>query len=146
MEHYVIDLPKERLFRQFFQNGGEMDGYIYAQEGEGIGSLFGNLFKKVMPFATKALKGVVGIAKPYAKQVAAELAQEAGKDVIKTLNHKIIYTPENPKKRKRRYESDTDSDLETESDSDLESDIESDLESDLESDSDIESDSDNEIL
>jgi len=107
MEHYVIDLPKERLFRQFFQHGGEMDGYIYTQEGEGIGSLFGNLFKKVLPFATKAIKGAVGIAKPFAKQALTEITQEAGKEVIKSLGPKRKkYTPrkkgsKNSQKRRR---------------------------------------------
>ena len=109
MERYVVDNAKERLFRNFFQTGGDMDGYIYTQEGEGIGSFFGNLFNKVLPLATKAIKGAAGIAKPFAKQALTEIAQEAGKEVIKTLApNRKKYTPrnkgsENPKKRARRF-------------------------------------------
>ena len=85
MEHYVIDNSKERQFRQFFQSGGEMDGHIYSQEGEGIGSFFGNLFKKVLPFATKAIKGATGIAKPHIKQAVSEITEGASKEIIKSL-------------------------------------------------------------
>ena len=67
MERYVVDNKRERMFRKFFQIGGDMDGYIYTQEGEGIGSFFGNLLKKVLPLATKAIKGAAHIAAPHLK-------------------------------------------------------------------------------
>ena len=88
MERYVVDNKRERMFRKFFQMGGEMDGYIYTQEGEGIGSFFGNLLKKVLPLATKAIKGAAHIAAPHLKEAATELAGEASKSLIRTINNK----------------------------------------------------------
>ena len=90
MERYVVDNKRERMFRKFFQMGGEMDGYIYTQEGEGIGSFFGNLLKK----------GAAHIAAPHLKEAATELAGEATKSIIHRINNKK--RPEsNPRKRRR---------------------------------------------
>ena len=100
MERYVVDGRKERMFRKFFQMGGEMDGYIYTQEGEGIGSLFGNLLKKVLPLATKAIKGAAHIAAPHLKEAATELAGEASKSLIRKINNKKELES-NPRKRRR---------------------------------------------
>ena len=107
MERYVVDSKKERMFRNFFQMGGEMDGYIYTQEGEGIGSFFGNLFKKVLPVATKAIKGAAHIAAPHLKEAATELAGEASKSLIRKINNNKkrqtrITDKFNPRKRRRR--------------------------------------------
>ena len=100
MERYVVDRRRERMFRNFFQMGGEMDGYIYTQEGEGIGSFFGNLLKKVLPLATKAIKGAAHIAAPHLKEAATELAGEASKSLIRTINNKTE-RQYNPRKRRR---------------------------------------------
>ena len=100
MERYVVDNKRERMFRKFFQMGGEMDGYIYTQEGEGIGSFFGNLLKKVLPLATKAIKGAAHIAAPHLKEAATELAGEASKSLIRTINNKTE-RQYNPRKRRR---------------------------------------------
>ena len=100
MERYIIDNKSERMFRNFFQMGGEMDGYIYTQEGEGIGSFFGNLLKKVLPLATKAIKGAAHIAAPHLKEAATELAGEASKSLIRTINNKKE-RQYNPRKRRR---------------------------------------------
>ena len=107
MERYVIDNNKEQAYRKFFQTGGGMDGYIYTQEGEGIGSLFGNLFQKVLPFVTKAIKGAAGIAGPHLKHAATEITSEAGKSLIRKLNNNNHTRSNNKKKlsfnqRKRR--------------------------------------------
>ena len=100
MERYVVDRRRERMFRNFFQMGGEMDGYIYTQEGEGIGSFFGNLLKKVLPLATKAIKGAAHIAAPHLKEAATELAGEASKSLIRTINNNTE-RQYNPRKRRR---------------------------------------------
>ena len=89
MERYIIDNKSESMFRNFFQMGGEMDGYIYTQEGEGIGSFFGNLFRKVLPLATKGIKAAANMAAPHIKQAAKEIASEAGKGVIRTIENKL---------------------------------------------------------
>jgi hypothetical protein len=93
MERYVVDNDRERVYRKFFQTGGEIDGYIYNQEGEGIGSLFGNLFKKVLPFVTKAIKGAATIAGPHLKQAATEITGEASKSFIRSINNRKRKAP-----------------------------------------------------
>ena len=100
MERYVVDGRRERMFRKFFQMGGEMDGYIYTQEGEGIGSFFGTLLKKVLPLATKAIKGAAHIAAPHLKEAATELAGEASKSLIRKINNKKQLET-NSRKRRR---------------------------------------------
>jgi len=100
MERYVVDSRRERMFRKFFQMGGEMDGYIYTQEGEGIGSFFGTLLKKVLPLATKAIKGAAHIAAPHLKEAATELAGEASKSLIRKINNKKQLET-NSRKRRR---------------------------------------------
>ena len=100
MERYILDKKSEQIFRQCFQMGGDMDGYIYTQEGEGIGSFFGNLFKKVIPLATKAIKGIASAAKPHLQNAAKDIVGKASKRLIE----KIIPTEEDdqrPKKRQR---------------------------------------------
>ena len=89
MERYIIDSKSERMFRNFFQMGGEMDGYIYTQEGEGIGSFFGNLLRKVLPLATKGIKAAANMAAPHIKQAAKEIASDAGRGVIRTIENKL---------------------------------------------------------
>ena len=100
MERYVVDGRRERMFRKFFQMGGEMDGYIYTQEGEGIGSFFGTLLKKVLPLAAKAINGAAHIAAPHLKEAATELAGEASKSLIRKINNKKELET-NPRKRRR---------------------------------------------
>ena len=108
MERYVINNDRERVYRKFFQMGGEMDGYIYNQEGEGIGSLFGNVIKKVLPFVTKAIKGAAHITAPHLKQAAKEITGEATKSLLQSIDHRATYSPRhsekdfNRKKRRRR--------------------------------------------
>ena len=60
--------------------GGDMDGYIYTQEGEGIGSFFGNLFRKVLPLATKAIQGIASAAKPHLQNAAKDIVGQASKN------------------------------------------------------------------
>ena len=56
--------------------GGDMDRYIYGtMTGEGLGSLFGSIFRKAVPMVSKAIKGAATVAKPH--------LVKAGKDLIK---------------------------------------------------------------
>ena len=103
MERYILDKKSERIFRQCFQMGGDMDGYIYTQEGEVIGSFFGNLFKRVIPLATKAIKGIASAAKPHLQNAAKDIVVQASKQLIE----KITPTEEEeedqpPRKRQKR--------------------------------------------
>ena len=64
----------------------EMDRYIYGQEGEEIGSFFGALLRRVIPFASKAIKGAVQVAKPHLKEIGTELIKAGGKEVIEKIS------------------------------------------------------------
>ena len=79
MERYILNNRSEQIFRRFFQMGGDMDGYIYSQEGEGIGSFFGNLIRRVIPLATKAIKGIASAAKPHLQNAAKDIVGQASK-------------------------------------------------------------------
>ena len=100
MERYIPNNESKQLFRQYFQVGGDMDGYIYTQEGEGIGSFFGNLFRKVLPLATKAIKGIAGAAKPHIQNAARDIVGQASRKLIE----KIIPDEEAQPPRKRSRE------------------------------------------
>ena len=106
MERYIVNNRSEQMFRRFFQMGGDMDGYIYSQEGEGIGSFFGNLIRRVIPLATKAIKGIAGVAKPHLQSAAKDLVNHATKKLIRTIvpNEETEETQQhsNPRKRRRK--------------------------------------------
>ena len=76
-----------------------MDGYIYTQEGEGIGSFFGNLFRKVLPLATKAIKGIASAAKPHLQNAAKDIVGQASKKLIE----KIVPAEEEDQPPKKRH-------------------------------------------
>ena len=59
------------------QGRGDIDRYIY-QDGAGIGSMLGNLFKKAVPMIIPAIKGA---AKGAAKIIKPH-AIKAGKDLL----------------------------------------------------------------
>lgn len=63
------------------QKGGsmEMDRYIYAMEGEGLGNFFGSLLKQAVPLITTAIKGATKAAKPIAVSVGNELISAGAK-------------------------------------------------------------------
>jgi len=75
-------------FHAINQKGGDIDRYIY-QEGAGLASLFGNLFRKSIPLLGKAIKGAAHIAKPHAKAAARELANSAIKQTTKEIEKAI---------------------------------------------------------
>ena len=85
--------------------GGDMDGYIYTQEGEGIGSFFGNLFRKVLPLATKAIKGIASAAKPHLQNAAKDIVGQASKKLIERIVPNEVEEVEEdqpPRKRRKR--------------------------------------------
>ena len=64
------------------QGRGDIDRYIY-QEGEGLGSFFGNLFKKVVPLILPSIKGAtkgaLNIIKPHAIKAGKDLVSAGAK-------------------------------------------------------------------
>lgn len=96
MEVYDPSSLKRVAYVSINQNGSgsEIDRYIYNQNGEGLGSFFGNVMKKAIPFLGKAIKGGWNVAKPH--------LTAAGKDLIVAGAKKGIETISSPKKRRAR--------------------------------------------
>ena len=96
METFNDSKLRATAYRSISQSGKgmEMDRYIYSQQGEGIGSFFGNLFKSAQPMLGKAIKGAAKLIEPHAKAAAQDLVKAGVKRVNKQLSHQ-------PHKRKR---------------------------------------------
>ena len=84
-------------------SGYDRDGYyFYSQEGEGIGSFFGNLFKSAVPILGRAIKGTVAISKPHLKKAASEVVAAGSKRLLNKISGDIVKSVEKPKKKRRR--------------------------------------------
>lgn len=84
-------------------SGYDKDGYYYySQEGEGIGSFFGNLFKSALPVISRGIKGAISISKPHLKKAAADIVSTGSKRVLNKISGDIVKTIERPKKKRRR--------------------------------------------
>ena len=72
------------------QGHGDIDRYIY-QDGAGIGSFFGNLFKKVVPMLLPSIKGAakgaVNIIKPHAIKAGKDLVSAGAKRGFEELTN-----------------------------------------------------------
>lgn len=85
-------------------SGLEMDRYIYSnQDGEGIGEFFGNLARTAIPLLGKAIKGVVGIAKPHLKRAASDIITTGSKRAVEKLSTDILHKPHSPKAKRRKW-------------------------------------------
>ena len=100
METFDASKLNALAFEAINQKGnGDIDRYIY-QDGQGLGSFFGSLFKRAIPLLGKTIKGAARIAKPYAKAAATELADSAIKETSKQIE-KAIHREH---KKRRNYE------------------------------------------
>ena len=72
------------------QGRGDIDRYIY-QDGEGIASFFGNLFKKAVPMIFPAIKGAAkgaaNIIKPHAIKAGKDLLSAGAKRGFEELTN-----------------------------------------------------------
>ena len=84
---------------------GVMDQYIYSQDGEGIASFFGNLFRSAIPLFGKAIKGAAQVAKPHLQRAAADIVTTGSKralDQIATdIKRKISNSQSQPTPRRK---------------------------------------------
>ena len=78
------------------------DGYYIYQEGEGLGSMLGQLLRRAVPILKSGIKGAVNIAKPHLKNAASDLVKSGSKKVIEKLSSEVINSLGNKRKRKRR--------------------------------------------
>ena len=89
------------------QNGaGAMDQYIYSQDGEGIASFFGNLFRSAIPLFGRAIKGAVQVAKPHLQRAATDIVTTGSKRVLDQIagdiKRKIPNSQPSPRRKHRR--------------------------------------------
>ena len=99
MEVYRPTNPNS--YRQIIQQGsGEIDRYIYNQEGEGIGSFFGNLFRSSIPVISRAIKGGVKLAKPHLHRAAADIITTGSKRLINKISDNSV-----PKRKYKKIRS-----------------------------------------
>ena len=90
----VYKPSNQTSYRAVIQLGsGHIDRYIF-QEGEGIASFFGNLFKSSVPIISRAIKGTARIVKPHLKKAVADIVTTGAKRILdktsdtKTHTHK----------------------------------------------------------
>lgn len=88
------------------QKGGsmEMDRYIYTMEGEGLGNIFGSVFKQAVPLITSAIKGASKAAKPLAISVGNELVAAGAKRGAQELTRIAHKKHEKGKKVKKTWQ------------------------------------------
>ena len=84
-------------------SGLDMDRYIYSQNGEGIGSFLGNIFRFVSPILGKAIKGTVNIAKPHLKRAATDVLTSGGKHILQKLSRENSDNSTPPPQKRPRY-------------------------------------------
>ena len=91
MEVFRPDKYKVNLYDStIVQSGaGGIDRYIYSQDGEGIASFFGNLFRNVSPMIGEAIKGATRIAKPHLKRAAADIVTAGSERALDKISGDI---------------------------------------------------------
>ena len=98
MEVYKPSNPA--LYRSIIQQhgSGHIDRYIFSQDGEGIASFFGNLFKSSVPIISRAIKGTARIVKPHAQQAIADIVKTGSKRFL----DKIVDSEHQSHKKRRK--------------------------------------------
>lgn len=106
MEVYSPSAAELRNYRRIMMQHGsgyDSDGYyIYSQEGEGIGSFLGSLFKSAIPVISRTIKAGSRIAAPHLKKAAADVVTAGSKRIADKLSGEIVTTIQKPKKRRRK--------------------------------------------
>ena len=107
MEQFNADRLKSLAFQSIIQQGkgSELDRYIY-QQGSGLGSFFGGLFRHALPFIGKAIKGIGRVAKPHLIAAGKDLVNEGAKRGVEELtklgkrkkNRKTVHSEHTTKK------------------------------------------------
>ena len=106
MEVYSPSANDVRAYRHIMlQHGSGYDNdgyYVYSQEGEGIGSFLGSLFKSAIPVISRTIKAGAKIAAPHLKRAAVDVASAGTKRITEKLSGEIAQSIIKPRKRKRR--------------------------------------------
>ena len=84
------------------RGAGSIDRYIYSQNGEGIASFFGNLFRTVAPILGQAIKGAAQIAKPHLQRAATDIVTTGSKRALEKISGDIQRKLSTPKTKRRK--------------------------------------------
>ncbi len=107
METFNSDKLRTSAFRTIIQNGsgGDMDRYVYTQVGDGLGSIFGNIFRTAVPFLKGAINRAGSIAKPHLVAAGKDLISAGVKRGLQEINKsgktKVVHRPHRKKKWRR---------------------------------------------
>lgn len=108
MEVFNPDRVNQNYYRSaIIQSGrGSMDRYIFSQNGEGIASFFGNLFRSVAPvlgpILKQGIKGAANIVKPHLQHAASDLISTGSKRAIEAISADISKKISSPQKTRKR--------------------------------------------
>lgn len=106
MEVYSPSVNDVRAYRRIMMQHGsgyDNDGfYIYSQEGAGIGSFLGSLFKSAIPVISKTIKAGSRIAAPHLRKAAVDIATAGSKRIVDKLSGEIADSIKKPKRKRRR--------------------------------------------
>lgn len=91
MEVFRADKQNLNEYRStIVQSGsGGIDRYIYNQDGEGIASVLGNVFRTVAPLLGKAIKGAARIAGPHLQRAGSDIVTVGSKRALKAISDDI---------------------------------------------------------
>ena len=97
----VYTPSNQASYRAVIQLGsGNIDRYVF-QEGEGIASFFGNLFKSSVPIISRAIKGTARIVKPHLKRAVADVVTTGAKRILDKTSDKT-HTHKNKRRRRSK--------------------------------------------
>ena len=102
MEDYNPSTLRAKAHPVIVQNGsgGDIDRYIYNQNGEGLGSFFGSIMKNAIPFLGNTIKGGLKIARPHISAIGKELITSGAKKGIEAITKSA--TASNSKRRQTK--------------------------------------------
>ena len=105
MEAFDDSKLKSLAYQTIIQQGlgGDIDRYIYQQQGEGLGSFFGSLFRQAVPFIGRAIKGVASVAKPHLISAGKEIINAGAKKGVEELANLSKRKPKTSKSNHKKH-------------------------------------------
>lgn len=92
MERFDTSHLDKIAFKAINQNGygDDIDRYIYAQSGEGLGSFFGKVVKTAIPLLQKAIKGTAKAVTPHLTKAAVTAGSNILEGGLENISKKAI--------------------------------------------------------
>ena len=92
MELFDTSHLHKRAFKAIIQNGygDDIDRYIYAQSGEGLGSFFGKVVKTAIPLLQNAIKRTAKAVTPHLTKAAVTAGSNILEGGLENISKKAI--------------------------------------------------------